>query len=79
MICSPEDILVETIREGVFVADCDLSRIRYLRASEDTRDFGPRRCKPGIFRHWYRPELHGDVLVDVGRSATARKNAHGEG
>jgi predicted amidohydrolase len=73
MICSPEDILVETIREGVFVADCDLSRIRHLRASEDTRDFGPRRCKPGIFRHWYRPELHGVVLADVGRAATERE------
>jgi predicted amidohydrolase len=72
MICSPEDILVETTQEGVFVADCDLSRIRYLRASEDTRDFaGVRQCKPGIFRHWYRPELHGDLLADVGRAAGA--------
>ncbi len=74
MICSPEGILVESIREGVFVAECNLARIRHLRASEDTRDFaGTRRCKPGIFRQWYRPELHGELLADAGRAAAARK------
>lgn len=77
MICSPEGILLESIREGVFVAECDLGRIRYLRASEDSRDFaGIRRCKPGIFRHWYRPEVHGELLADVGRAAVALKAGH---
>jgi predicted amidohydrolase len=68
MICSPEQVLVESIREGVFVADCDLARLRLLRAAEDSWDFpGVKQCKPGIFDHWYRPELHADLLAEVGR------------
>jgi predicted amidohydrolase len=70
MICSPEQVLVESIQEGVFVADCDLARLRLLRAAEDTWDFpGMKHCKPGIFDHWYRPELHADLLAKVGRGA----------
>jgi predicted amidohydrolase len=68
MICSPERVLVESIREGVFVADCDLARLRRLRSLPDTWDFpGEKHCKPGIFTHWYRPELHADLLAKVGR------------
>ena len=68
MICSPEEVLVESIREGVFVANCDLARLRLLRGAEDTWDFpGVKHCKPGIFEHWYRPELHADLLAEVGR------------
>ncbi len=68
MICSPEQVLVESIWEGVFVADCDLARLRLLRGAQDTWDFpGVKHCKPGIFEHWYRPELHADLLAKVGR------------
>lgn len=70
MICSPERVLVESIREGVLVADCDLARLRFLRASPDTWDFpGLKHCKPGIFAHWYRPDVHADLLAQVGRRA----------
>lgn len=70
MVCSPEQVLVESIREGVFVADCDLARLRLLRTAEDTWDFaGVKHCKPGIFEHWYRPELHADLLAKAGRDA----------
>lgn len=76
MICSPEEMLVESIREGVFVTDCDLSRIRYLRAAEDTREPSDvRHCKPGIFRYWYRPELHAGLLVEAGRAAATDMGA----
>jgi predicted amidohydrolase len=68
--CSPEQVLVESIREGVFIADCDLARLRLLRRAEDTWDFpGVKQCKPGIFEHWYRPELHAGLLATVGRNA----------
>ena len=40
MICSPEAVLAEGSVEGVLVADCDLDRIRYLRAEEDRRGLG---------------------------------------
>ena len=77
MICSPEEVLVESIREGVFVADCDLARIRLLRALPDTWDFpGEKHCKPGIFSHWYRQELHADLLAQIGRVST--ENSIGE-
>jgi predicted amidohydrolase len=70
MICSPEQVLVESVRAGVFVADCDLSRLRMLRDAEDTWGFpGAKRCKPGLLKQWYRPELHADLLARVGRHA----------
>ena len=74
MICSPEEVLVESIREGVFTADCDLGRLRFLRAAEDNWDFpGVKHCKPGIFEHWYRPELHAGELARVaGQAGTGR-------
>jgi predicted amidohydrolase len=56
MVCSPEAILLEAAEPGLFVADCDLERLRLLRATPDSWEFaGDRACKPGIFRQWYRP------------------------
>lgn len=79
MICSPEQVLVESVREGVFVADCDLSRLRLLRNAEDTWQFpGPKRCKPGLLKHWYRPELHADLLAEMGRQAVEFARSKGE-
>jgi predicted amidohydrolase len=80
MICSPEEVMVESIREGVFTADCDLGRLRFLREQEDSWDFpGVKHSKPGIWKYWYRPELHADQLahtaqqaVDAGRIGSER-------
>jgi predicted amidohydrolase len=58
MICSPEEIIVESVKPGVFVAECDLDRIRWLREQKDL--YGPPmpwRAKPGVLRDWRRPEL----------------------
>jgi predicted amidohydrolase len=57
MICSPEADLTEGSVEGVYVADCDLDRIRYLRAEEDRRGI-EKACKAGVLWQWYRPELY---------------------
>ena len=57
MICSPEAVLAEGSVEGVLVADCDLDRIRYLRAEEDRRGL-EKACKAGVLWQWYRPELY---------------------
>jgi len=66
MICSPEHIILESTKAGVFVADCDLDRLRILRETEDSWDFpGVKYCKPGIFKQWYRPELHGQTLAKI--------------
>lgn len=59
MICSPEEILVESIKPGVFIAECDLERIRFLR--RDTDAYGPPmpwNTKPGTLREWRRPEIY---------------------
>ena len=75
MICSPEKIMVESIAAGVFVADCDLDRLRLLRETEDSWDFpGVKYCKPGIFKQWYRPELHAQVPAEI-RTITSNQAA----
>lgn len=59
MICSPEEILIESIKPGIFIADCDFERIRWLR--EETDRYGPPmpfKTKPGVLRDWFRPELY---------------------
>ncbi|NWF92416.1 MAG: carbon-nitrogen hydrolase family protein [Syntrophaceae bacterium] len=59
MICSPEEILVESTRPGIFIAECDLDRIRWLRQESDA--YGPPmpfRTKPGVLRDWFRPEIY---------------------
>jgi predicted amidohydrolase len=58
MICSPEEILVESVRPGIFIAECDFDRIRWLREEKDL--YGPPmpwRTKPGALRDWHRPEV----------------------
>jgi predicted amidohydrolase len=66
MICSPEHILAESTDAGVLIADCDLDRLRQLRETDDSWDFpGIKHCKPGIFKQWYRPELHARTLNEI--------------
>jgi predicted amidohydrolase len=58
MICSPEEILVESLKPGIFIAECDVDRIRWLREQKDL--YGPPmpwRTKPGALRDWRRPEV----------------------
>jgi predicted amidohydrolase len=58
MICSPEEILTESLKPGIFIAECDIDRIRWLRDQKDL--YGPPmpwRTKPGALRDWRRPEV----------------------
>lgn len=60
MICSPEGVLAESSTDGVLVAECDLSRLQWLRELEDGPDFpGEKACKTGVLWQWYRSELYG--------------------
>lgn len=78
MICSPEHIVLESTKAGVFVADCDLDRLRLLRETEDSWDFpGAKYCKPGIFKQWYRPELHAQTPAKI-RTLTSHHSAVAE-
>jgi predicted amidohydrolase len=65
IIASPEEILLEARRPGVFTATVDLARVRWLREQQDRRlDPWPWRTKPGIFTQWRRPELYGPLGPD---------------
>ena len=58
MICSPEEVLIESPGVGVFVADCDLDRLRMLRQETDRRDFPEGKAsKTGVLWQWYQPDL----------------------
>lgn len=59
MVCSPEHVLAESVTEGILVADCDLDRLRRLRAAEDGPGFkDPKACKAGVLWQWYQPHLY---------------------
>ena len=65
MICSPEEIVVESERPGIFMAECDLDRIRTLREERD--HYGPPmpfNTKPGVLRDWRRSDLYRKNLSD---------------
>jgi predicted amidohydrolase len=58
MICSPEEIVVESTKPGIFIAECDVERIRWLREEKDL--YGPPmpwKTKPGVLRDWRIPNL----------------------
>lgn len=70
MICSPEQVLVESTGHGVHLATVDLDRVRWLRSQQDGRlvpdadsdpagaadpaTARPWRTKPGTLRDWRR-------------------------
>jgi len=61
MICSPEEVLLSTVDEGVHLRDVDLERVNLLRSSHDSfMSQGPAepfKTKPGIFMDWVREDL----------------------
>lgn len=65
MIASPEEILVESKRVGVFVENLDLDRIRFLRETQDVdipRSERDWKTKVGVLKYWRRPELYRKAL-----------------
>jgi predicted amidohydrolase len=58
MICSPEEILTESVKPGTFIAECDFPRIRMLRQEKDQYNLPmPFNTKPGLLRDWRRSGL----------------------
>jgi predicted amidohydrolase len=59
MVATPEGIVFETTRPGMFLIDIDLDRIRDLRTQEDGPGSSARNgAKAGILTQWQRPELY---------------------
>jgi predicted amidohydrolase len=58
-IAAPEGVLAASASEGLIVADLDLDRLSYLRATDEAILFPkPYATIPGLMR-WRRPELYG--------------------
>lgn len=58
MVCSPEEVVTESAGVGVIVADCDLARLRELRATQDPGHFGrDKACKANALSQWRRPDV----------------------
>lgn len=61
MICSPEEVLLSTVDEGIHIREVDLERLKLLRGSHDNyasrNPAQPFRTKPGILMDWVRNDL----------------------
>lgn len=65
MICSPEEIVIESTKSGIFTAECDLGRIRWLREEKDQASIPlPFKAKPGVLRDWRNSSLFRKNLAD---------------
>ena len=59
MVATPEEVVFESTRPGVFLLAIDLKRVRELRAEEDRVDSQLRNAaKAGVLTQWQRPELY---------------------
>ena len=64
LICSPEGDSVFSDTEGITVMDCDLDRLRQIRAGSDSDSNAETRfrSKPGVLREWLRSDVYLDAL-----------------
>ncbi len=59
MVATPEEIIFESTKPGMFIVDIDLGRARELRAQRD--EVGSSKtnaAKAGVLRQWQRPEMY---------------------
>lgn len=80
MICSPEEILLESRDEGVHLAQIELERVRWLRHEQDrlVDEPEPWRTKPGVLRDWRRQAVldANPILVRVERRLGGAPSAY---
>ena len=59
MVATPEEVVFETTRPGVFLVEIDLRRVRELRSSRDeVNSTACNAAKAGVLTQWQRPELY---------------------
>ena len=74
MVATPEEVIFESTRAGMFLVDIDLERIRDLRAQQDgVGSSAVNGAKAGILTQWQRPELYEKLLpsAQVVRSSSS--------
>ncbi len=63
MVATPEEVVFESTKEGMFLVDVDLDRVRDLREQEDAPGSSEvNGAKAGILSQWQRPELYDKFL-----------------
>ncbi len=63
MVATPEEVIFESTKAGLFVVDVDLKRLRDLRNSRDgVGSSAQNAAKAGVLTQWQRPELYAIFL-----------------
>jgi predicted amidohydrolase len=59
MVATPEEVICESTKAGMFLVDVDLTRVRELRNSRDeVGSSANNAAKAGVLSQWQRPELY---------------------
>ncbi len=67
MVATPEEVVFESTREGMFLVDVDLDRIRDLRAQKDEVGSSMENgAKAGVLSQWQRPDMYDKFLPREG-------------
>ncbi len=63
MVATPEEIIFESTKSGMFLVDIDLNRIRDLRAQDDSVGSSDNNAaKAGVLSQWQRPDMYDKFL-----------------
>jgi predicted amidohydrolase len=63
MVATPEEVIFESTKSGMFLVDIDLERIRDLRSQEDSvGSSADNGAKAGLLSQWQRPDMYGKFL-----------------
>ena len=59
MVATPEEVVFETTKAGLFIVEVGLERVRDLRSQRDEVDSASRNAaKAGVLTQWQRPEMY---------------------
>jgi predicted amidohydrolase len=66
MVATPEEIIFESTKAGMFLVDIDLDRIHELRALRDgVASSESNAAKAGVLSQWQRPEMYDKLFPRV--------------
>lgn len=67
MVATPEEVVFESTREGMFLVDVDLDRVRDLRTQKDAVGSSMENgAKAGVLSQWQRPDMYDKFLPREG-------------
>ena len=70
MVATPEEVIFESTKAGMFMVDVDLERMRELREQNDeVTSSGQNAAKAGVLKQWQRPELYDKFFPKEGAAS----------